>query len=169
MWFVRSLRHSLTTGGLHQRWSVLLIIIGKTVTAVTNPIFDYRHTISLPFFKSATNDVFDQRQTICSNNWNECKTTWPGVAHNEIPWLTKDIQMPECVRWKECKINLGIWGIFFPAHKQPWPVKSWLTGLWLARKNSNSVSFSELPQSLAKKNNCIVLHFIRLTQTALDE
>ncbi len=69
---------------------VILIIIGKTVTAVTNPIFDYRQkclTISLPSFKSATNDAFDQRQTICSNNWNECKTTWlwPGVAHNEIP------------------------------------------------------------------------------------
>lgn len=115
--FVRGLRHVLATGGLRQWWQVILIIIGKTVTAVTNPIFDYRHRVSVPFFKNAANDAFDQRQTICSNNWNECKTTWlwPGVAYNEIPWLTKDIRMPECVRWKECKINFGIWGIFFPS------------------------------------------------------
>lgn len=74
--FVRGLRHMRATGALHQRWQVILIIIGKTVTAVTNEVFDYTATQSLcQFSRIMPLYAFDQRQTICSNDWNEYKTT----------------------------------------------------------------------------------------------
>lgn len=167
--FIRGLRRVRATGALHQWWQVILIIISKTVTAVTNAVFDYTAT---QYFKNFSHFsrimplmhlIKDRRSVAITGMSTKQLWLWPGVAYNEKAWLTKDIEMPACVRWEECKINFGIWGIFFPAHKQPWPVKSWLTGLWLAGKNSNSISFSELPQSLAKKNNCIALHFIFLT------
>lgn len=164
--FVRSLRHVRTTWALHQWWQVILITIGKTVAAVTNKVFAYTATQYQCHFSRIMplmRLIKGRRSVAMTGMSTKQLWLWLGVAYNEIPWLTKDIEMPECVRWEECKINFGIWGIFFPAHKQPWPVKSWLTGLWLAGKNSNSISFSELPQSLAKNNNCIALHFIFLT------
>jgi len=79
--FVRGLRHVCATGALRQ---VICIIIGKTLTAVTNAVLDYCYTHfsrTMPLMHL----IKGRRSVAITRTSTKQLWLWPGVAYNEMP------------------------------------------------------------------------------------